>query len=101
MMNWKVRLRNKWWWFTIIPAVLLLVQQVAAIFGVTLDMTELQPQLIAVAGTIMSILVLLGVNIDMTTEGIGDSERAMAYETPHDYKLGKHAKEAADEQAVA
>ena len=75
MMNWKVRLRNKWWWFTIIPAVLLLVQQVAAIFGVTLDMTELQPQLIA--------------------------ERAMAYETPHDYKLGKHAKEAADEQAVA
>ena len=33
MINWKVRLRNKNFWITIIPALLLLAQVVASIFG--------------------------------------------------------------------
>ena len=33
MINWKVRLRNKAFWLAFIPAALLLVQTVAALFG--------------------------------------------------------------------
>lgn len=36
-INWKVRIRNKAFWVALIPAVLLLVTQVAAIFGIALD----------------------------------------------------------------
>lgn len=32
-INWKVRLKNKSFWLALIPAVLLLVQVVAAVFG--------------------------------------------------------------------
>lgn len=89
-INWNVRIRNKWFWITIIPLVLLLVQQVLAIFGVTLDLGGLQEQLVAVVGTVFAILAALGIVVDMTTEGIGDSERAMAYEEPYP-KDAKHA----------
>lgn len=81
-MNWKVRIRNKWFWVTIIPAVLLLVQQVAAIFGLTLDLSELNAQLVGIVGTVFGILAVLGVAVDHTTEGVEDSDLAMTYEFP-------------------
>ena len=82
-MNWKVRIKNKWFWLTIIPAVLLLIQQVAAIFGVQFDFHDLEAQILAVVETVFLILGILGIVVDMTTAGIGDSERAMGYEEPH------------------
>lgn len=85
-MNWKVRVRNKWFWITLIPAVLLLVQQVLAIFGVTVDLHEVEAQVLAVVETVFLILGILGIAVDMTTDGLGDSERAMGYERP--YKEG-------------
>ena len=89
MINWRVRFKNKAFWLGLVPLVLLLIQQVCAIFGVTLDFGVLQEQLLAVVGTVFALLSLLGVVIDPTTEGIGDSERAMGYEVPYP----KHAKE--------
>jgi len=83
-INWKARLRNKWFWMTMIPMVLLLIQQVCGIFGVTIDLSGLQEKLVAVAGTVFAILGVLGVAVDMTTKGIGDSKRALAYEKPYD-----------------
>ena len=50
-INWKVRIKNKWFWITLIPLVLLLVQQVCGIFGVTLDLSQLNEQLVAIVGT--------------------------------------------------
>ena len=81
-MNWKVRIRNKWFWITLIPAVLLLVQQVLAIFGVTIDLHDVEAQVLAVVETVFLILGILGIAVDMTTDGIGDSKRAMGYERP-------------------
>lgn len=81
-MNWKVRIKNKWFWITLIPAVLLLVQQVLAIFGVTIDLHDVEAQVLAVVETVFLILGILGITVDMTTDGIGDSERAMGYEKP-------------------
>ncbi|MBR3159524.1 MAG: phage holin [Atopobiaceae bacterium] len=81
-MNWKVRIRNKWFWITLIPAVLLLVQQVLAIFGVTIDLHDVEAQVLAIVETVFLILGILGIAVDMTTDGIGDSKRAMGYEKP-------------------
>ena len=48
MINWKVRIKNKNFWIALIPAVLLLVQVIAAVFGYTLDLGELGDKLLAV-----------------------------------------------------
>ncbi|WP_165247451.1 phage holin [Adlercreutzia sp. ZJ141] len=81
-INWSVRLKNKAFWVAIIPAVLLLVQQVGAVFGVTFTFAVLQDQIIAIVGTVFSVLTILGVVIDPTTDGVGDSTQAMTYTEP-------------------
>lgn len=81
-INWKVRLNNKQFWKAIIPAVALAVQAILAIFGVTLNLETLVGKLIAVVDAIFAVLVILGIVVDPTTAGIGDSDRAMGYEVP-------------------
>ena len=81
-INWTVRFKNKTFWIAFIPALLLLAQQVCALFGITLNVSELTEQLIAIVGTIFTILALMGVVADPTTAGIHDSAQAMTYETP-------------------
>lgn len=81
-INWTVRFKNKTFWIAFIPALLLLVQQIAALFGLTLNVSELTDQLLAIAGTIFTLLALMGVVTDPTTDGIHDSAQAMTYETP-------------------
>ena len=82
MINWKVRIKNKAFWLAVIPAVLLLVQTVAAVFGYSLDFGELGNRLIAVVNAVFGVLVILGVVVDPTTQGVGDSRQAMGYEKP-------------------
>ena len=81
-INWTVRIKNKTFWIAIIPAVLLLAQQVGGLFGFTLDIAGISEQLISIIGTAFAILALLGVVNDPTTKGISDSEQAMTYITP-------------------
>lgn len=81
-INWKVRIKNKTFWLALIPAVLLLAQQVAGLFGVALDFGQLQDQLTAIVGTVFTLLAILGIVADPTTAGVGDSEQAMGYDEP-------------------
>ena len=81
-INWKVRIKNKTFWLSIIPAVILLVQAVATVFGYTLDLGEVGNNLIGVVNAVFVVLSIIGVVNDPTTSGISDSERAMTYETP-------------------
>lgn len=81
-INWRVRIKNKAFWVALIPALLLLVQQVCAVFGVALDFGELQAQLISIVGTVFTLLAILGIVADPTTAGMGDSEQAMGYTEP-------------------
>jgi len=83
-INWQVRIKNKAFWVAIIPAVLLLIQAVAAVFGYTLDFTELNTKLLAVVEAVFVVLVILGIVNDPTTAGISDSARALGYDEPHD-----------------
>jgi len=81
-INWTVRIKNKTFWLALIPAVLLLIQVVAAVFGFTLDLGDLGDKLIAVVNALFAVLVILGVVTDPTTEGIRDSSQALTYTEP-------------------
>lgn len=81
-INWTVRIKNKNFWLALIPAVLLLVQTVAAVFGYTLDLGEIGNRLIAVVNATFGVLVVLGVVVDPTTAGIADSKQARGYNYP-------------------
>lgn len=82
MINWTVRSKNKNFWLAVIPAVLLLIQTVAAVFGYTLDVGDIGNRLIAVVNAVFGVLVILGVVNDPTTAGIADSKQAQNYITP-------------------
>lgn len=82
MINWTVRIKNKNFWLAIIPAVLLLAQAVAAVFGVTLDLSAFGEKLLAVVNAAFVVLAILGVVTDPTTRGVGDSEQALGYREP-------------------
>lgn len=89
MINWKVRVRQRWFWLTIIPAVLMLLDQLWGLFAALGSIQAghlydgpLMEALLSLAGTVFAILVLIGIPVDMTTEGYGDSARALTYDTP-------------------
>lgn len=82
MINWKVRIKNKVFWMEVIPALALVVQAISAVFGWQLDFTQLTGKILAVVDAVFALLVILGIVVDPTTEGIGDSKRAMSYEEP-------------------
>ena len=82
MLNWTVRFKNKTFWLSFVPAVLLLIQVVAAVFGYTLDLGELGDLLLDVVNALFAVLALLGIVADPTTKGVVDSAQAMTYDQP-------------------
>lgn len=81
-INWKVRIKNKSFWLSIIPAVLLLIQAVAALFGYVIDLGAIGDKLIVVVNALFVVLSIIGVVNDPTTSGISDSKQALTYEAP-------------------
>lgn len=84
MVNWKVRLKNKYFWITIIPSVLLLVQVILNVFNIQFEYSELADKLIAVVNSLFVVLAIIGVVNDPTTKGLKDSTTAMSYKKPND-----------------
>nr|DAG81516.1 MAG TPA: holin [Caudoviricetes sp.] len=78
-INWIVRIKNKAFWVALIPALLLLVQAVCSVFGFTIDLGDLGDKLLTVVNALFAVLAILGVVVDPTTPGTGDSERALTY----------------------
>ena len=79
-INWKVRLRNKTWLASVIALVITFVYDLLAMLEVVPAVTE--DWLLSVVQTVLTLLTALGVIIDPTTAGAGDSERAMLYDEP-------------------
>ena len=73
---------NKQFWLSLIPALALCAQAIAAVFGWEIDLTTAVGRLLTVVNTVFALLVVLGVVVDPTTAGIGDSERALGYDEP-------------------
>lgn len=81
-INWVVRLKNKNFWIAIIPATLLLIQVVAAVFGFAMDLGDLGNKLLAVVNAAFAVMSILGIVNDPTTATLSDSINAMSYEEP-------------------
>ena len=73
MINWKLRFQNKATLLAIASTVILLVQQLGL---------KLPDNIADVVNTFLTLLVLLGVINDPTTEGISDSPKALTYTEP-------------------
>lgn len=87
MINWKVRIKNKQFWVAVIPAIALVIQAVAAVFGYALDFSTLVGKILGVVDSVFALLVILGIVVDPTTEGVRDSKLAMTYEEPKPYEV--------------
>lgn len=83
-VNWRVRISNPTFWRSLISAVGVAIVAVLGILGV--DAAGLVEQWQVALGTVVtavfSVLTLLGIVADPTTEGMSDSTRAMGYEAP-------------------
>lgn len=73
MINWKLRFQNKATLLAIASTVILLIQQLGF---------KLPDNIADVVNTFLTLLVLLGVINDPTTEGISDSPKALTYDEP-------------------
>lgn len=81
-INWKVRIQNKMFWMTIIPAVLVAIKSIADVFGISIDVSVLSGKLVSVVEAIFVVLAIMGIVVDPTTKGASDSDRAMDYDKP-------------------
>ena len=81
-INWRVRIKNKQFWMALIPAVLLLIQVVANVFGYKIDLGDMGNKLLAVVNAVFAVLAILGIVTDPTTAGVSDSDLAMTYQKP-------------------
>lgn len=79
-MNWKLRFKNRTTLIAIVAAAVAFVYQILGILHIVPPITE--EQVMQVLGIIINILVGLGILVDPTTAGIGDSARAMTYSEP-------------------
>lgn len=80
MINWKLRLKNKTTLVTLVIAVLSLLYMALGIFGITPRVA--QEEIVNLIMVFINILVILGIVVDPTTEGINDSDMAMDYDEP-------------------
>ena len=79
-INWRVRLKNKTWLLAMAAALLAFIYQLLGLLGVTPAVS--QDQIAQLIGLAINVLVALGVVVDPTTSGMGDSTQAMTYTTP-------------------
>ena len=81
-MNIKVRLKNKTFWLSIIPAVLLVGQIVGSWFGYEIPADKISNEAVNFINALFVVLTLLGIVSDPTTKGVKDSAQAMTYKKP-------------------
>ena len=81
-LNWKVRFKNKVWLGSFLSLIVGFVYSMLALFDVFPEVT--QSLVLQLMNQVLTFLGLIGVIVDPTTAGIGDSDRAMSYVEPWD-----------------
>ena len=79
-INWKVRFKNKVWLTSFITLIVSFIYSMLNLFGVI--PTVAKNDVLQVINEVLMFLGLMGVVVDPTTEGLGDSQRALSYEEP-------------------
>nr|DAS49729.1 MAG TPA: holin [Caudoviricetes sp.] len=82
-INWNVRLKNKNFWLALVPALALLFQAFADIFGIKLEFGQTIDKILVFINVLFAFLVLVGIVNDPTTSGLSDSTRALDYDEPN------------------
>ena len=80
MINWKLRLKNKTTLLALSVTVIAFVYQILSLFNVVPSVSE--DTITQLVTMLINILAALGIVVDPTTEGIGDSKQALEYESP-------------------
>ena len=81
-LNWKVRFKNKVWLGSFLSLIVGFVYSMLALFDVFPEVT--QSLVLQLMNQVLTFLGFIGVIVDPTAAGIGDSERAMTYVEPWD-----------------
>ena len=81
-LNWKVRFKNKVWLGSFLSLIVGFVYSMLALFDVFPEVT--QSLVLQLLNQVLTFLGLIGVIVDPTTAGLGDSDRAMTYVEPWD-----------------
>lgn len=81
-INWKVRIKNKRFWLSIIPAILLFIQVCLVPFGYKFEIHDLNNQLLDIINAAFAVLAIIGIVNDPTTDKLSDSNKALTYEEP-------------------
>ena len=79
-INWKVRIRNKTWLAALLALIVSFVYDLLAMWDIVPAVSE--DWLMSLVQTVLTVLAMLGVVIDPTTQGVADSDRAMLYDEP-------------------
>lgn len=82
MINWKVRIKNKTFWLTLIPALIIFIEVVASSFGFSIQIENFNQNIVTVVNALFTLLAILGIVVDPTTKGVSDSTQALSYEKP-------------------
>ena len=80
-LNWKVRFKNKIWLGSFLSLIVSFVYSMLGLFDIFPDVTR--NNVIEILNQVLTFLGLIGVLVDPTTAGLGDSERALGYEEPY------------------
>ena len=83
-INWGNRFKNKTVLLSLVAAVALFANQITQAFG--LDYSAQVEQVVNVAGSVITLLVGLGIVVDPNTKGVADSGLAQTYTKPRDDK---------------
>ena len=81
-INWRVRFRNKIWLGSFLSLIVSFVYSMLGLFDVFPAVTG--NSILEITNQVLTFLGLIGVLVDPTTAGLGDSERAMGYAEPWD-----------------
>jgi phi LC3 family holin len=80
-INWSVRFKNRIWLGSFLSLIVGFVYSMLALFDIFPQVT--QNLVVQLLNQVLTFLGLIGVIVDPTTAGIGDSERALGYEVPY------------------
>ena len=79
-INWKVRFKNKVWLTSFITLIVSFIYSMLNLFDVIPAIAK--NDILQVINEVLMFLGMIGVVVDPTTEGLGDSKRALSYEEP-------------------
>lgn len=77
-INWKLRASSASFWVGLVGIMVLVGQAIATQFGYNFDFAGIGKQLTAIINAVFAILGILGVSVDPTTPGVGDSNLVLS-----------------------